>query len=147
MPRHQFTLEHVDFKYMSESALVPFARPGDIMQCPDFGQFASDIQEALATPIEAGPNDTAGQLELKRVVIGLKNEISLSVTSGSSLREVYDGLVARQEMECEYRQTVIEELSDLKGDDSFAARLGAVNQSFRLSGLEEIAESEIYSDD
>lgn len=104
------------FNHPSEAYLARFAQPG--LEVPSLAEVAvmelleDDLQDALDDPIVIKAEDSRSVAELKRVVSGLKEEVSLLLASGKSLGEVRSWLEGRQRMESAYRRQIVRRVDD-----------------------------------
>lgn len=104
------------FEHPAEAYLARFAQPG--VGVPPLPERAAmelledDLQDALDDPIVIRAEDSRAVAELKRIVSGLKEEVSLLLTSGKTLGEVRSWLEGRQRMEAAYREQIIRRSED-----------------------------------
>jgi len=104
------------FEHPAEAYLARFAQPG--LEVPPLAEGAAmelledDLQDALDDPIVIRAEDPRSVAELKRIVSGLKEEVSLLLASGKSLGEVRSWLEGRQRMEAAYRKQIIRRVDD-----------------------------------
>lgn len=140
VPRH-FIQQAVDlsshedsFSFPSERFLLNFCIPGRLIAgCPtNIQSIASDLQKALETPIKRSPDDSPVDLELKGIVVGLKNEAELIIKSGRTPVEALIYFIDRQKMEYEHRKRIIEQVE--RGEMAKEV----ANSLFRSMGFEEI---------
>lgn len=135
-PRHQ--MANVPdaskiFAHSSEVFLAAFAVPGDAQNLPVLtDEIASDFFDAFDDEISLDPNDEKPVADLKRVVIGLKNEAESFLESGKSAQELARWLVSRQRMESSYRSQLQNDVK--KGILSTAD----ANSALREAGLREL---------
>lgn len=114
--RHQCSVEKSDlsriFAHTSEVLLAQqFARPGmPLVGDPERiveGFPLRDLMNSLESPIVVEKEDSAEDIALKQVVVGLKDELALRMKGGQGGREAVRWLVERQKMESDYRQQLV----------------------------------------
>ena len=150
LQRGQVPCVAVDFKFKSEKVLALFARPGEVTAEMDGigGAALDDLPLAVKSPIRANADDPADVVQLKRVVVGLKDEARMALASGLSPSAFLNRLLERQRMEAAYRKSVVDELRSAcrsMGAEAFRKRLKAVNDSFSLTGLKGVENEELKS--
>ena len=143
LPRKQCDPVDVAFGFRSEAILARFARPGELVEGVDAAAFASDIHAALKTALAISDADSPAAVELKRIVIGLKNEVRIALASGEKPETVLARFVERQRMEAEYRKGIVESLREVRSDEQLDRRIESANKTLRLTSLREIQKSEI----
>lgn len=143
LPRKQCDPVDVAFGFRSEEILARFARPGELVEGVDAAAFASDIHAALKTALAISDADSPAAVELKRIVIGLKNEVRIALASGEKPETVLARFVERQRMEAEYRKGIVESLREVRSDEQLDRRIESANKTLRLTSLREIQKSEI----
>ena len=143
LPRKQCDRVDVAFGFRSEAILARFARPGELVEGVDAAVFASDIHAALKTALAISDADSPAAVELKRIVIGLKNEVRIALASGEKPETVLARFVERQRMEAEYRKGIVESLREVRSDEQLDRRIESANKTLRLTSLREIQKSEI----
>lgn len=140
IPRH-FISQNVDlhshesdFQFESERFLLNFCIPARQMtdSVINLQIIASDLHKSLKKPITKSSEDSPTSVELKGMVVGLKNEASLIIKSGRSPFEALSYFVDRQKMEFEHRKRIIEQVQN--GEMT----LEAANSLFKSMGFEEI---------
>ena len=115
------------FSHPSESWLARFAQPGVFI--PDSkdddiqGVLEDDLVDALEDAIVILPDDSQEIVDVKRIVAGLKEEISLLLTSGKSIPDARKWLEGRQQMESDYRRTILRRVSNGEFQSSDADQL------------------------
>lgn len=131
-PRKQVAgFEQVDlskvFAHPLERYLAGFAQPGVRRRRPSLrdlrGTVEEDLTEALEDDILFVDGEPEAVSEVKRIVAGLKEEVSMLVAAGKGMREIGEWLEGRQHMECEYRAQVLQGAGTL---DEKNARLKAM---------------------
>ena len=143
LPRKQCDPVDVVFGFRSEAILARFARPGELVEGVDAAAFASDIHAALKTALAISDADSPAAVEMKRIVIGLKNEVRIALASGEKPETVLARFVERQRMEAEYRKGIVESLREVRSDEQLDRRIESANKTLRLTSLREIQKSEI----
>ena len=120
-PRHQFELpaDHPTnlFKHVSEAYLARFARPGCALGAAGAkapAGFADDLRDAIEDPIVISADDPKPVAELKRVVVGIKDEAALSLGGGRSAEGFAEYLVERQRMEAAWRESMVRKFREGK---------------------------------
>ena len=141
LPRRQLPAVAVEFAFQSERTLAAFVRPGDLASLPDSSGdgdlLLGDLDAALKRPLVTEPTDTPEQVELKRIVVGIKDEAAKVRSAGMNAKEVLDYFVSRQKMEASYRDTIIQ------GVRRNPATLKESNATLRRMGLQEVPQSEL----
>ena len=140
IPRH-FISQNVDlhsyesdFQFESERFLLNFCIPARQMAEPvtNLQIIASDLHKSLKKPITKSAEDTPIAVELKGMIVGLKNEASLIIKSGRSPFEALSYFVDRQKMEFEHRKRIVEQVQNGEMTKE------AANSLFKSMGFEEI---------
>lgn len=135
LPRRQVDLSGIDlgsvFAYKGEAYLCRYAAPGVVRdgappEPPD------DLAASLGKPIAIEPGDSPAVVEIKRVVAGIKEDVSLFLANGKSPASVAEWLELRQQMEADFRRQLI------GGRGRDARSKAAINAKLRAMGLEEI---------
>lgn len=137
MPRKQLDTAGLDlglvFRYESERYLARFASPGRVdCGAADDAGLPADIHDALESPIVIRADDSRTVVDLKRIVAGIKRDVSLFASIGKSPEEIGEWLATRQLMEANYRQQLI------GGRERDVRSKAAVNEKLRALGLAEI---------
>ncbi|MCR5414070.1 MAG: hypothetical protein K6F50_05005 [Kiritimatiellae bacterium] len=116
------------FAHPSEALLARFAEPGRLVKVDVSGdtELAEDFRDALETPIVITAEDTAEIAELKRIVVGIKDEAKMMMASGRSFEEAVDYFVAQQLMEARYRETILSQDSSVDEKNRLLSALGLV---------------------
>lgn len=112
------------FTHPAEVYVARFAQPG--LEVPPTDEKATldmleyDLQDALDDPIFILSDDSRAIADLKRIVSGIKEEVSLLLTSGKSIEDVRVWLEGRQKMEADYRQQIVSrlEIGELSADEA-----------------------------
>lgn len=104
-----------------ERFLARFAQPGarvDVgdLTTADMERLAADFSRALAEPIIVRAGDDPAVASLKCIVAGLKSEAEMHLIGGRSFAEYAAWLGKRQQMEADYRESI------LKGAGSVAEK-------------------------
>ena len=138
-PRHQLSaplnMDDLPFAHPSEQFLARFAQPATPMaevSEADLAVLSADLSEALKTDITILPDDPAVMVELKRIVVGLKQEARLIIESGRTGLEALRYFMDRQRMEVEHRKRLMERV--VAGELPKAE----ANSMFRTMGFREI---------
>lgn len=113
LPRHQIKgFETIDpaavFANPSEAYLVRYAQPG-FVSAETGARSAEVIEDLIAnlkTPMKAVDGDSAAVIELKRTVLGVKNEVALLLAGGRGINDILVWLDERQKMEAEHRERI-----------------------------------------
>ncbi len=96
------------FNHPSEVYLSRYAQPGipldEDARSPGLEE---DLINCLKSPIIILPRDPDNVKELKRIVVGIKNDITLLLASGRGLNDILAWLDARQKMERVYRERIL----------------------------------------
>lgn len=146
MPRQQFELVPVAFKYETEKVLQHFARPGDPAMVPEragssvtseVAFYLTDLEAALKEPIRIAEGDGESTVLLKCVVAGLKEEARMLLASGNDQSAVLGYFMARQKMEVAHRRTVLNSVRENP------ETLSDVNAELRSMGMKEIEKGEV----
>ena len=125
IPRRQMAERPVAsnvFSHVSEVYLAAFAVPGDVRNLPRLtDEVSSDFFDAFDDEITVEASDPKPVAELKRSVIGLKQEAEAFLESGKSAAELSACLISRQRMEAAYREQLLNDvkkgvLSDADAD-------------------------------
>ena len=135
IPHKEINKSHKNqFIFNSEKFLLHFCVPARRMDKDafDFNIIASDLLEAINTPITKTENDSPIDIEIKGIVTSLKNEADLIIKSGRSPSEVLMYFVDRQKMEYEHRRRIVEQVQ--RGE----MEKEAANSLFRSMGFEEL---------
>lgn len=122
------------FSFVSERFLLNFSMPARLMaESPtNLQSIASDLQKALETPIKISSDDSPVDVQLKGVVVSLKNEAELIIKSGRTPVEALIYFIDRQKMEYEHRKRIVEQVKRGEMTKEVA------NSLFRSMGFEEI---------
>ncbi len=114
------------FKYSSEAFLARFAEPGrkvnDYTLPP---AVETNFVVALKAPVMVATDELTEYTDLKRIVAGMKREMSAYLAGGGTVQGYVAELVKRQKMELTYREKAEKYLSDLlaaKSDDATAGK-------------------------
>ena len=154
LPRQQCAKVDAGFAFETERFLSNFACPGDpfVVGSAAAGNgivssgvavVLPDFEEAIKSPIRIVEGDSADVVLLKRIVAGLKQEARLLMASkGRNSVAVLEFFMARQRMEVDYRQKVLDGLSENADAEDWRDRLETANKSLRVTGLKEITENE-----
>lgn len=104
------------FAHPSEAYLACFAQPGMAVEWNVEGDVSvmlkDDMADAIDDDIRINPGDTRAVADLKRIVAGLKDEVSMLMSSGRGVDEIRGWLEARQKMEIEYRDQILMRVED-----------------------------------
>ena len=123
-----------DLQFESERFLLNFCIPARQMtdSVTNLQIIASDLHKSLKKPITKSAEDTPIAVELKGMIVGLKNEASLIIKSGRSPFEALSYFVDRQKMEFEHRKRIVEQVQNGEMTKE------AANSLFKSMGFEEI---------
>ena len=90
------------FKFPSENYLALYAIPGDdVPPTPEPDDFEQDMMNALASPIEIEEGDTEDDIDRKRIVAGMKEELKEYIKAGGDLNGYLEEVKNRQKQEAE----------------------------------------------
>lgn len=127
------------FKSPAEAFLARFAEPGRPL--PDTSETPpeSEFRAALAEPIYFASNELTEYIDLKRIVAGIKREMSAYLNGGGTLEAYIAELVKRQKMEIVYRDNAEKRLdamldSNKSAEDVYAYWLKA-NAQLQAMGI------------
>jgi len=127
------------FPNSSERILSLFAQPGQDAGCEEI-VLSSEVEENFydveGDAVWIEPDDPKPVADLKRIVAGIKEETSIYLASGKTVRELVDHYVQRQRMEADYRKAAIASF-DLTQPDAEAHR-EALNRRLDALNLEHI---------
>lgn len=102
------------FAHASEFVLARFAEPGRNV---DFERLVfpsdEDFKEALKKRIRIASNEFTEYVDLKRIVCGMKREMSAYIAAGGTVEQYKLELVKRQRQEVAYRQKAKNNLNEL----------------------------------
>ncbi len=114
------------FAHPSEALLARFAEPGRLVKVDVSGDsaLAEGFRDALETPIVITAEDSAEIAELKRIVVGIKDQAKMMIASGKSFEEAVDYFVAQQLMESRYRETILSQESSVDEKNRLLLALG-----------------------
>lgn len=102
------------FKYNLDAILAKFAEPGRNFENVNLGDFEeNDCIAALGQKIWVSTDESSQVVDLKRIVAGMKNEMSAYVNAGGTVRDYIIELVKRQKQEIAYRNKAVNKLDDL----------------------------------
>jgi len=134
LPRQQIDLSKIKvedwFKYKSEIYLTKFASPGILSPATD--KLPEDIVLALKEPLSISTSDPDTVKVLKRVVAGIKSEISQLHEAGKNTDQITEWLLIRQQMEFDFRKQLI------AGREKDKNAKEQINSKLRSLGLKEI---------
>lgn len=91
--------------FFAERVLANFAEPGvkgPKLDARAAALFAEDLPAALNTPLRINGGDSNEVVELKRVVSGMKEEISMRLNGGEDPGRILQWLMFRQDMEVQH---------------------------------------------
>ena len=135
------------FKFNSERFLALYAQPGMPRSFLDGGKWLpsldenppkaiefslNDLLDALDSEILIYPNDPRWLAELKRVVVGMKDEAGTLLKSGKGAEEIALWLDARNKMEASYREEAIRKV---KSGEQTAESADFTLRTMGLKGL------------
>ncbi len=114
------------FTHPSEALLAQFAEPGRHVAVDVKGDeaLAEDFRDALETPIVISSEDSPEIAELKRIVVGIKDEAKMMIASGKTFEEAVDYFVAQQQMEARYRESILSQESSTEEKNRLLSALG-----------------------
>ena len=98
------------FETQTEKTLALFAEPGREFYLPDAQPSQEDLKKALGTPLIFAPNELSETIDLKRIVAGMKRELSVYVSAGGTWNDYVEQLVKRQKLEISYRQNASQKI-------------------------------------
>ena len=140
-PRHWLPVATADFKSAGDAFLARFARPGVAIDEPvDFSpELAAELREALAEGIAVSEADGEDEIELKRIVAGLKQEMKTHLRGGNDYEGVVRFFIQRQRMEVALRNQILESVGNA-GSAEKAMRRAEANEMLSTLGFEPIGE-------
>lgn len=103
------------FNHAAEFFLACFAEPGRplpnraLMAPPSEAEF----RYALRSPLRIASNDFTEHVDLKRIVTGIKREMSAYLQGGGTVEQYVAELIQRQQMEIGYREKAVTRLGEL----------------------------------
>lgn len=103
------------FNHAAEFFLARFAEPGRpvpshaLMTPPSEAEF----RHALRSPLRIASNDFTEHIDLKRIVTGIKHEMSAYLQGGGTVEQYIAELIQRQQMEISYREKAVTRLGEL----------------------------------
>jgi len=122
------------FVHPSECYLARFAIPGEdvgvVVKMDEATQ--RDFYDSIDIPIPISPEDPASIVELKRIVVGMKDEARKYLNVPDGLKKLAIFLEERQSMERDYRKRMVGQVK------SGAITLAEANDLLRAMGLKEI---------
>ena len=135
LPRKQVSVVGIDlaaaFKYEGERYLARFASPG-VLDGIDTRSLPEDTIESLKSRIIIQEDDSQEIIDLKRIVAGIKEDVSRFLASGKSLPNIAEWLALRQQMEADFRRQLI------GGRERDRFSKDAINDKLRAMGLKEL---------
>lgn len=109
--------EKIAFLTATEAVLAQFAEPGREFVMPETQPDEADLKNALATPLKFGSDELSEQIDLKRIVTGMKGELRGYLAAGGTWDGYLGELVNRQKLEISYRDNAHRKIHDtLDGD-------------------------------
>ena len=92
------------FRHAAEAALARFAEPGRPVPQPlPPTPTDAEFRASRSDPVRIASNDLTEHIDLKRIVAGMKRELSAYVDGGGTVEGYFAELVKRQRMEIAYR--------------------------------------------
>jgi len=105
------------FDTQTEKALAQFAEPGREFYLSEAQPSQEDLKKALATPLMFGSSELSETIDLKRIVSGMKRELSGYIAAGGTWDDYLEQLVKRQKLEISYRQSAYLKIHAALDDD------------------------------
>lgn len=129
-PRHWIgRTVSANFAHPSEKLLSLFAQPGVIVdeeKLPALDKrMKDDLLDALESGIVLEPDEREDSTDLKRVVVGLKQEAAIHLRGGADMETLLAFLLQRQKMEAGLRERLIADLSSAPEAEREAQRKNA----------------------
>ena len=101
----------------AESFLARFAEPGRPFKVETSeGLTTEDVQTALTNTIKYTESEFTERIDLKRIVVGLKQEMGNYIRGGGSIDDYVQALINRQQTEISYRSEANSTLEKLLRD-------------------------------
>ena len=98
------------FQFRTDAVLAQFAEPGRPFVAP---QDAVDDQSAsLDATIRIASNEFSEQIDLKRIVAGMKRELKAYISAGGTWEEYLSELIKRQKLEISYRENAEKKIGE-----------------------------------
>lgn len=118
------------FQSPAESFLARFAEPGRAFSAPESDwPKKADFDAVLDQPILISDGEFTESIDLKRIVLGMKREMSAYLKGGGLVSGYIRELIKRQQMEVAYRQNAEKKLDQLLAPPSMGssnANAGAI---------------------
>lgn len=133
--------EDIDFADEGEKVLLSFAVPAVVLTKEEQSKLNDQlavkrVEDAIVRPVILSPKDSNVNVELKRVLAGLKQEAQMIRATGRSTQEVLRYFADRQTMEAGHKERVLSQLRSGK-----LAR-EEVNELFRTMGFAPLSNGE-----
>lgn len=110
------------FAHRAERFLARFAEPGVAVKVsPDEVPAPDEFLACLDTPIRYADDELTEAIDLKRMVVGMKNELSAYLKGGGGVPDYLRELFRRQSLEAERKAKAARHLNELLKDDDAAA--------------------------
>ena len=119
------------FSHVAEAFLARFAEPGRVVSNMELtAEIESDFPAALKNQIRVAKGELTEYIDLKRIVTGMKKEMSAYLAGGGTAREYVVELVKRQKMEISYRDKAAQRLEELLKVSQGKQTASSVNAQF-----------------
>lgn len=104
------------FKLKAEAFLARFAEPGRAFSAPESDwPSKADFDAAFKTSVKYAENEYTEQIDLKRIVVGMKQEMMQYLRGGGLVSGYIRELIKRQKMEISYREKAEGHLKEMLG--------------------------------
>ena len=104
------------FKLKAEAFLARFAEPGRAFSAPESDwPSKADFDAAFKTSVKYAENEYTEQIDLKRIVVGMKQEMLQYLRGGGLVSGYIRELIKRQKMEISYREKAEGHLKEMLG--------------------------------
>lgn len=128
------------FAHPAERFLAAFAVPGAEVKAELSDDVVADLMPALEEPTMIGEGEDGGVVELRRIVLGIKEDVLIQLDSGKDFPEIIDYLMSRQRMEKEFQDRMHGECQATRqfGEEVYKIKCNEVNQRLRTMGLKTV---------
>lgn len=114
------------FENAAERFLARFSEPGRTFIAPEFEwPKRAEFEAVLDKPIMVSENDFTETVDMKRIVAGMKKEMSEYLRGGGMVGGYIQELIKRQKTEIRYRENVERRLVDMLAPPSMGMSVGA----------------------
>ncbi len=128
------------FNHMSDRFLAYFSMPGYMAaRIPELSEAEQlDFYDALDDVILIAPQEDKWKIDLKRIVVGMKDEVRSHLNAGWGIEDIMNWLKQRQLMEFRYRKQLLEEYVMPALTEKMQDQKAETNKKLRTMGLQEI---------